>query len=61
MKKTVYNEAFTTLDEAMYFMEVRVARHNHQYIDEAKLYYVNGHWSVGLMFSDTQKEMDFDG
>lgn len=58
--KTVYNESFVTFDEAQYYMEVRLARHNNMFIHEAKLHYVNGNWNVGLLFSENQLELDID-
>ena len=60
MTKVVYNESFTHWDDAAYFMEVRLARHNHMFIHEAKLHHVNGSWNVGLLFSEKQMELGLD-
>lgn len=55
--KTSYNESFNTFDEAQYYMETRLARHNNLFIHEAKLQFVNQRWNVALLFDVAQMEL----
>ncbi len=59
-KRTVYFDTFLNYLDAMHWLEMHLMENSESNIIEAKLYYVNGAWSVSAMFGDPQLDLELD-
>ena len=62
MSKRVFFETFLNFDDAVYWMETQLKEQvqGEWLLFEAKLLYVNFHWSVSIMTTKSQGEMFYE-